>query len=466
MGLRNKYINLIKNVGVFALSNFAVKIVTFLILPLYTYYLSTSEYAVIDLVNTTAQLVLPFLSLCIVEAVLRFGIAGDYRIETVFSNAVITICVGCVTLPVFLFLFKRFVAFEGLDIYFILIYLLQVFNSLFSSFYKAINKVKQMAIISMMNSILIVGLNVMFVAVLKLGVRGYFTSVILGNLIAAILYIVCGKLYRYFKIRSLNKVVLKEMMLYSIPLIPNALFWWINSSLDKYALTAMTTLSIVGLYSVANKIPTIITTLTSVFTQAWNLSAFQSYQDEDRAEFYNSAYIMFRNAMVVCTSVVIMFTKVFAKILFSKDFYDAWVFVPMLTLGVLYSSVNSYLGALFTASKKTKYIFYTTGLGSLINVVLNMLLIYLIGAQGAAIATLVSYLVVWVARTIRVQKIVDLKIDYKLETFIFLALLMQSGLIIFNSVISQRVAVVITILICTVGLKNTYDHIKQHRKIK
>lgn len=465
MGLRNKYINLIKNIGVFAISNFAVKIVTFLVLPLYTYYLTTSEYAVIDLVNTTAQLVMPFLSLCIVDAVLRFGITNEHKLDTIFTNAFFSILVGCCTLPIFLILFKKLIDFEGLEKYFIIIYLLQVFNSLFSTFYKAINKVKEMAVISMINSISIVGLNVLFVAVLKWGIEGYFISVIIGNFIAFLLYVIIGKLYCYLKPKAWDSSLLKEMLIYSIPLIPNALFWWINSSLDKYALTAMTTLSIVGLYSVANKIPTIITTVTSIFSQAWNLSAFQAYNDVEKEEFYNSTYLIFRNLMMICTAGVILLSKIFAMLLFSKDFYEGWIFVPILTLGVFYSSINSFIGSLFTASKKTKYIFYTTGAGSIVNIIFNFVLIKMVGAQGAAIATLISYLVVWVVRSKKIQEIVALKINFKMEIIILIALLLESALIICNTWLSQTAAVVIVIIICVLGGKELYLHVKHKREM-
>lgn len=432
MSLKEKYVNLGKNIGIFTISNFSVKIITFLVLPLYTYYLSTEQYAVIDLVNTTSQLILPFLTLCIIEAALRFGVSGEYDSKSVFTNSIYLIVLGCILLPFLTQIIKIFVNIGSVEWYFVVIYCLQVFNSMFSAYTKAINKVKEMAIISMVTSISIVLFNVLFVAILQWGMEGYFISMIIGNLIGIILYMTVCKMYRYFSISAFDIKVLKEMLIYAIPLIPNSVFWWINTSLDRYALMAFAGLSVVGLYSVANRIPTIISTVTSIFSQAWNLSAFQVYNDSDKEIFYSKTYAIYRYLLVICTSGVIFLSRVFANILFSKDFYEAWVFIPLLTLGVYYNSLNSFLGSIFTASKQTKHIFYTTAGGAVINVILNTLLIPFLGGQGAAAATLISYMVVWLVRSKSVKKILNFRVGY-IEELVTFILLFIEGLFICNN---------------------------------
>lgn len=460
MSLKEKYVNLGKNIGIFTISNFSVKIITFLVLPLYTYYLSTEQYAVIDLVNTTSQLLIPFLTLCVIEAALRFGVSGEYDNKSVFTNSICVIVLGCILLPFLTQFLKIFVDIESVQWYFVVIYCLQVFNSMFSAYTKAINKVKEMAIISMVTSISIVLFNVLFVAALQWGMEGYFISMIIGNMIGIILYMVVCKMYRYFTISALDKNVLKEMLLYAIPLIPNSVFWWVNTSLDRYALMAFSGLSVVGLYSVANRIPTIISTVTSIFSQAWNLSAFQVYEDNDREMFYTKTYSIYRYLLVIFTSGVIFLTRVFAHILFSKDFFEAWVFIPLLTLGVYYNSLNSFLGSIFTASKQTRHIFYTTAVGAVINVALNMALIPVLGGQGAAAATLVSYMVVWLVRSRAVKKILSFHVGYIEEAVTFILLLIESLFICQNTWEGFLAAGAIMLFVCV------YSIIKGIKRIK
>lgn len=461
MSLKEKYVNLGKNIGIFTISNFSVKIITFLVLPLYTYYLSTEQYAVIDLVNTTSQLILPFLTLCIIEAALRFGVSGEYDSKSVFTNSIYLIVLGCILLPFLTQIIKIFVDIGSVEWYFVAIYCLQVFNSMFSAYTKAINKVKEMAIISMVTSISIVLFNVLFVAILQWGMEGYFISMIIGNLIGIILYMTVCKMYRYFSISSFDIKVLKEMLIYAIPLIPNSVFWWINTSLDRYALMAFAGLSVVGLYSVANRIPTIISTVTSIFSQAWNLSAFQVYDDEDREIFYTKTYSIYRYLLASCTSGVILLSRVFAQILFSKDFYAAWVFIPVLTLGVYYNSLNSFLGSIFTASKQTKHIFYTTAGGAVINIILNVILIPIAGGQGAAVATLVSYLAVWLIRVRTSRKIVKFRIKYHEEFGLFILLAVECFSVLANSRIGLGTALIIVIVICIYSLMNIWHKVKK-----
>ena len=460
MSLKEKYVNLGKNIGIFTISNFSVKIITFLVLPLYTYYLSTEQYAVIDLVNTTSQLILPFLTLCIIEAALRFGVSGEYDSKSVFTNSIYLIVLGCILLPFLTQIIKIFVDIGSVEWYFVAIYCLQVFNSMFSAYTKAINKVKEMAIISMVTSISIVLFNVLFVAILQWGMEGYFISMIIGNLIGIILYMTVCKMYRYFSISAFDIKVLKEMLIYAIPLIPNSVFWWINTSLDRYALMAFAGLSVVGLYSVANRIPTIISTVTSIFSQAWNLSAFQVYNDSDKEIFYTKTYLIYRYLLASCTSGVILLSRVFAQILFSKDFYAAWVFIPVLTLGVYYNSLNSFLGSIFTASKQTKHIFYTTAGGAVINIILNVILIPIAGGQGAAVATLVSYLAVWLIRVRTVRKIVEFRIKYYEEFGLFVLLAVESVLVLADSIIGLVLALGITVLICIYSAVSVLKRIK------
>ena len=103
-------------------------------------------------------------------------------------------------------------------------------------------------------------------------------------------------------------------------------------------------------------------------------------------------------------------TQICAKFLFSKDFFDAWIFVPWLVWGASINAVNAFWGSIFTAAKKTKVLFITTGLGAGINIILNYVLIQLWSGTGAAIATLVSYIVVWFVRVKYVQNLVKISI--------------------------------------------------------
>ena len=411
-----KYKNLLQNIGVFVLANFAARILNFFILPLYTFYLSTEEYGTIDLFNTMLQLLYPIFTFAIADAVLRYGISNKYDLKEIFTIGLNTILLGfsCLTLGVFIagifFTDKRIL------FYFLLIFFVQAINSFFSAFVKALNKTKIMALITTFTGFLILTLNVLFIAILKKGINGYWSATIAGNIVGIVLYMFTCKLpayYRTSKEQKVNKKLIKEMLAYSIPLIPNALFWWINSSLDRWVLTAVTGISTVGLYSCANKIPTILSTINTIVSQAWNLSLFQTDTDEERKKFYIDVFYYFNEIIFCCSIGIIMLSKVVGNYMFLNDFFEAWIYIPVLTMGLFYNSLNSFLGSIFTASKKTKYIFSTTIVGSVINMILNFPMVYLWEGIGAAVSTLISYLTVYYIRLNKIKSIYEISFDMK-----------------------------------------------------
>ena len=146
--------------------------------------------------------------------------------------------------------------------------------------------------------------------------------------------------------------------------------------------------------------------------------------------------------------------------MFSKDFYEAWVFIPLLTLGVYYNSLNSFLGSIFTASKQTKHIFYTTAGGAVINVILNTLLIPFLGGQGAAAATLISYMVVWLVRSKSVKKILNFRVGYIEELVTFILLFVEGLFICNNTWEGYLVAGAIMVFVCL------YSIIKGIKRLK
>ena len=253
----------------------------------------------------------------------------------------------------------------------------------------------------------------MLISYFHLGLNGYFWSLILGNLIGCIVYFIWGRYYRYISYRLVDKALLKRMLLYCIPMIPNALFWWANSSINRYFLTAMVSVSAVGLFAAASKIPSMLNMVTSIFQQAWSVSAIQEYQSEESSKFFSRIYEVYHLCILAASCFLILFAKWIGLFLLQKEFYEAWIFVPWLVLGFYYSALNTFYGTIYTASKKTKFLFTTTILGTFIGVVFNLIFIPFWGVTGASIATCISHFVVWIARVSDSKKILRVDVDQK-----------------------------------------------------
>lgn len=406
MRLTPRYSFLLKNTMLFALANLSNKLIVFFLLPFYTAYLSTEEYAVIDLITTAQQLIFPIVTLDITEAVIRFSMEKNADKKSVFTVALwivmggnALLAVGCAAAVAASLGSARYIG------YFLLFSVLVSVNTLLSSFYRTIDKVNVITISSILSTLIVTAMNIFLIAVLHLGVDGYYLSYVCGNLIAIVFMIVVVDVREYVVGPSsgmLRKQIV-PMLKYALPLIPNALFWWVNSGLDRFFLTAISGLSVVGMYGAANKIPSILSTLSVIFQQSWGISLFRESETGNKQAFFHQVYKVYNLFLLLVTAGLILFSELIASLMLSKEFYEGWRWVPWLLLGFYTNSLCSFVGTEFTAAKKTVWILFTTAVSALVNVCINLLLIPKYAGLGAAVATYVSYFVlleirIWLLR--------------------------------------------------------------------
>lgn len=282
-----------------------------------------------------------------------------------------------------------------------------------SNFARAIDKMKLIGINSVLTTFILCICNIILIAGFGMGIKGYLISLILSNLIGIIIYFVCGKFYLFLTFRGIKRDTIKQMLIYCIPLIPNTFFWWANNSINRYFLTALVSVSAVGLFSVASKIPSILNIIISIFQQAWNVSAIQEYNSKDSGDFFVKIYRCYELVMIVTSCILMLFTEVLGGILFQKDFFEANIFVPLLMIGFFYNALNSFYGSIYVASKKTKFLFVTTAIGTIIGILGNFFFIKEFGAIGAGVALCLSNLSVYIMRVKDSQKILVLNDNIK-----------------------------------------------------
>lgn len=188
------------------------------------------------------------------------------------------------------------------------------------------------------------------------------------------------------------------MLAYCLPLIVSVLGWWVNNTADKYTVAFMCGTAANGLLSVAYKIPSIINVVQSIFVQAWQISAIKEYGNEDTREFYGRAFLLLNVLMSAACAWLIILTRPIGHIMYSKDFYSAWEYVPFLLVASVLNSAAGFLGPILSARKDSKAMAMSAVYGTGTNVVLNIIFTYLIGVQGACIATAISSFVTYYSR--------------------------------------------------------------------
>ena len=419
MNIQSKKKQLIKNTGIIGIGTILSKLFTFLLLPLYTAYLTTSEYGYIDLLQTIANLLIPILSLELYCAVFRFIIeekdekARNKIIGTSFfinAGVVVLFLLVIAVLTVF-FNFKNPVVFS---VYFVS---LMIFTSLQSTI-RGYGNNKFFSIVSFFNTALALILNIVFIIVLKYNALSILYAFSISNTLAIIIILIRMPLLKAIKLANYDKKIANKMIKYSLPLIPNEISWWVANTSDRLIISKVIGLSANGIYAVANKIPVIYTALFGIFNTAWVEAVSRGIEDDNSEEFINDMYKKcFKLFSCMCIGIICTMSVLF-NILIGKDYIDSYIHIYILMIAIFFNSLSSLIGSILTGYKETKIIGGTTIIGAVVNLIINILLIKCMGLYAASLSTLISYIVIFIARNIRVNKII--KLEYPIKYILIL----------------------------------------------
>lgn len=408
---RNNY--LIKNTIIFTLGNLGSKLISFFLIPLYTNELTTTEYGVIDLIATVGTVVVPILTLNICESVMRFALDKDANTEKITQIGTKVLLIGMV---VGLLIFPICHSFDKISQYAIFVYF-YVISLAASQLYLCDLRGKELLIYYSIGNVLhtffIAVLNILFLLVFKEGIEGYLKAYIIANALTAIYSIIIGKGYQSFSFSGVDKKLLYRMAKYSIVLIPNSFMWWIMNSSDRIMVSSMIGIAANGIYAISYKFPTLVSTLTTIFNQAWSYSAIREEGTTDENEYNNKIFKTLIGIVMLIGIGLMTFMKPFLSIYVAKEYYIAWKYTPFLTVGCVYLTLASFMATSYTVHKDSFGYLFSGMFGAIFNIAMNFALIPLIGVYGAAIATCISYILVFVFRLFHTRKYIQYNINNK-----------------------------------------------------
>ncbi len=411
---RKKY--LLKNTIIFSIGNFGSKIINFFLVPLYTNILTTSEYGTVDLMTVLTTVLVPIITLNISEAVMRFSMDKDSKKENILVIGIIIAVIAAIISLLLIPIFNIFNITSDYSTLLSLYILTFEASTILLCYIRGIEKLLDYSIISIVQTAIIAILNILFLTKFNMGIRGYILAYIIAYIITVILCLIRGNVKDSIKESKINKTLFKEMLKYSILLIPNSLMWWIMDSLDRVMVTSMINVSANGVYAVSYKIPAILTTLTSIFNQAWMFSAVREKDSQDKNEYTTKVFMGLSVCVTTITILLFIILKPLLKIYVGESFFDAWKYVPPLLVGSSVLTLGTFLSNEYTAHKDSKGFLYSSLIGAIANLILNYLLIPKLGVLGAAIATCVSYIIVFFFRIFDTKKYVT--INYNNLNFI------------------------------------------------
>lgn len=418
----NLYRNLISNTVLFGISTFGARFLTFLLTPFYTRVLSSTEYGITDLLIQTGNLIIPIASVGIANGVIRYGLERSSNKASVFTTGILVTLAGFFVLALASPLLDQLTFLSGY-VRLVLLYVLAAnLHSICNQFARALGHVRLFALDGILRTVLTILLNILLLAVFPMGAAGYVLANVLADGIAAVFVFSAAKEWRYLRLSSLSRPEAGRMLRYSAPLVPSTLCSWIINISDRYMIALLIGSAATGIYAVSNKVPNILMNVAGIFTSAWQLSALAEQPKAEKERFFSNVYAVYSAIAFVTASGVILTARLSTRLLAAPEYYEAWRYVPVLTLATTFACMGSFLSSIYMVEQRSTATLVTTMLGAACNLAGNFFLIPLWGSMGAAVSTLFSYILIFTVRALHTRSM--LRIHWALHRLLPCVLLL------------------------------------------
>lgn len=456
-----KYKRLISNSSWTLLGNTGAKLIGFILLPFYTKWLGTEGYGLSDLISTYSSFLIGFITLCLSDSLLIFAKGKDRTLQSgYFSTALNFALLMSVVWAAVFYVVKTYLGdipalgtFASHAFMIFGMVITTFLQSYSQQFLLSIDKVRLYSVTGLLLTIITFILS--FILIPKYGVEGYIWSFVLSNLLTSLFSFLVAGSYRYYRLAFIDQGMLREMLAYSIPLIPNVVMWWFVNSINRPLMEHHLGLSNIGIYAVANKFPSTLTMLYSMIMVAFSVSVLEEYGKPSFEKFYTHIYRTMFSFVVFAAIVLMCFSKLIITIFAAPEFIEAWKYMPIMIIGVVLSCMSSYFGSVFGPVKKSKYFFYSSVCGAIGSIVLNFILIPRFGLYGASISMVFSFAILAVSRYVYSLKFV--KVGLSKISCLYMAILVITAIltIIFDSFYIHLCIIVTTLLVLLIVEKGS-----------
>ncbi len=439
--LESKINKLLNNTLIYTIGNFTSKFIMFLMIPLFSYYLTKDELGLYDIVMTSVNFFVPVVSLQIATSTYRYlkveGASSKERSIDYISNGSLVLILGNAFFFLMAVIFNYFIReIDYLPMSILMILTISIYLFL-RDVIRGVGVSKSYAISGIVNTVTLLVVNLfVFLVVDVVSLNLLFVSVVLGNLISIIYILITNKYLLKINIGSFDSSLIKEMLKFSVPLIPNVISWWLINLADKYIILHELGTESNGIYAISTRFPTILILINSIFIFAWQDHTIVDEEKVDQRDIeFNSK--IFNNFVKFEFSIIfllISFSELMVKYLVDKSYYEAHLYMPLLFIGAGFSSFSGYLGAIFLKNKKTGLLFRTSIVAGLINLITCLVFIKHIGLYASAIGTFVSFITMFLIRRYFLKNSFVLNVNY-LNIIVFLSISVILTYLVYNPII-------------------------------
>lgn len=423
--------NLAKNALIISIGTFLPKLAGFITLPIITGYLTKEQYGTYDLITVLVSLYLPSITLQIKTAAFRFLL--DVREDTEKQKKIIT-NIFAVTFPVSIIALIVLLLFLPNDSMSVKLwicgyYFADIMANTARQIARGVGKNFHYSISSIISAVGKMLLAVLFVWWIKLGLLGAVIALCVSTILSFIYISVCLKLWKFIDIRFIDKSLVKSMLNYSLPNVPNDMAFWVMNVSDRLIVTKVLGIAVNAMYAASTKIPQLINLAQSVFNLAWQENAALSLNDKDSKNYYTEMFHVMMKLQAGAFGLVISSAPVLFPLLINSKYAEAYAQIPLLCAALFFSGMAIYYGGIYLAYKETKSVGLSTTISAIVNIIVDISLINYIEVYAASVSTLVSYVCLFIYRSINVRKFVKIKINFRI--FVLIISLMVVEIILY-----------------------------------
>lgn len=403
---------MIKTTIIYFIGNFASKLLSFFLLPLYTAYLTVEDFGQADLFMSTLPLIAPIFTMQVTESVFRFLCTNkeeEERKKTI-TNSLIIFLTGTL---IFAILYVPFAMKFKLEyaLLFFLYFLITYIGIFFQQVLRGLQRNLEYAINGIIITVVQATLNIVLITRFGMGGESLLIAATTASLIIAIIVALRIKIWTLISFKMISKEEIRKQLVYGLPLIPNQICWWVIGLLGKYILLYYSGSGDNGILAVASKFPALLTTINSIFFLAWTENIIKEFDAEDRDEYFSKSFVNFFIFSISAAACLLPVIRVYNAMTISGEFIEAWRYVPILYLGAVFNGFSSFLGTAYTASMQTKAAFTTTIVSAISNLIISLILIPFFSIWGVVFANMISFMVLFGVRIKSIRKIVGIKFN-------------------------------------------------------
>lgn len=445
---QNASTRLAKNTVIYMIGNLGSKVLQMLILPILTAVLLTEEYGYYDLIVTTINLITPLATLQLIEAMFRYLFGGSEEEKKVtISSVTAALIVGMAVLAVAIFCIQKI----GIDLkYPLLIYLNYITNIMFDYMQKVARcqqKNSLVAVSGVINTSVMLTVEAVTLLIFKMRVDGMLLANCVSYFVAVLYLEFKLHIEEYFSVAAINIKRIKELLRYSLPLVPNSVCWWVVSACDRYVISFFLSVSANGIYSIAGKFSQMLSMITNVFQMAWQESSIIESDKNTRDEFYTKTFDSYMRFLLAGYIVLLPVIRLIMPFLVADEYQIGYLYNPLLLLGAVFAAFSQFYGSAYLAFKKTGGALSTTVIAAIVNVTIGVCLIKKIGLYAPALGTTCAFLTQWILRVHQMKDYFKVKINSRVLGFMIPTMIIYYVLYFNHYVILHIVMFLIAVVI-------------------